>query len=78
VREKGALKIFGAGILSSIGETKHCVSGKAKLAPFDVEAIIATPYLKDDYQAQYFVLNNLADLQTSVNTLEQIFKPIAI
>ena len=78
VREKGALKIFGAGILSSIGETKYCISGKVKLVPFDVEAIIAMPYLKDDYQAQYFVLNNLAELQNSVSTLEQIFKPITV
>jgi phenylalanine-4-hydroxylase len=75
VREKSALKIYGAGILSSTGETQYCMSGKVKLVPFDVETIIATPYMKDSYQAQYFVLDAMGDLPKAITLLEQIYQP---
>lgn len=75
VRERWELKIFGAGIISSVGETAYCMAGKVKTVPFDVETIIATPYIKDSYQAQYFVLDDMAELPKAVKTLEQIYQP---
>jgi len=70
VKENGRLKIYGAGILSSIAETKFCFSNKAVLKPFDVEEIIQTPYIKDSFQQQYFVLRSFDDLKKGVNNLE--------
>lgn len=74
VREKGALKIYGAGILSSVAETVYCFSDKPELISFDMETIIDTPYIKDDFQQQYFVLNSFADLNDAVGLLEMRFE----
>ena len=35
VREGGAIKAFGAGVLSSYGELDWMASGRAELLPFD-------------------------------------------
>lgn len=63
VKEGNAIKIYGAGILSSIGETEFCMSEKATHLPFDIERILCTPYIKDSFQEQYFVLDSIDDLK---------------
>lgn len=63
VREENEIKIYGAGILSSIGETDYCLSEKATRVPFDLELVLKTPYIKDSFQAQYFVLDSMDDLK---------------
>lgn len=64
VNEGNEIKIYGAGILSSIGETDFCLSEKAKRVPFDLARILATPYIKDSFQEQYFVLDSMDELKT--------------
>jgi len=71
IREENTLKIYGAGILSSIAETSYCFSGKPTLEPFDVEKIIATPYIKDNFQEQYFILDSFDQLRQSVPLLQE-------
>lgn len=71
--EDGKLKIYGAGILSSPGESQFSVSEKATHVPFEIQTILDTPYIKDKYQAQYFVIfsyeqlfNALPDIERSI------------
>lgn len=74
VKENGAVKIYGAGILSSIGETSYSLSTEAKHVPFDLQTIIQTPYIKDNYQAQYFVLENMDQLAQAVTELRTLLQ----
>jgi phenylalanine-4-hydroxylase len=71
VTEKSELKIYGAGILSSIGETEYCLSDKATLVPFDLQEIVRTPYIKDTFQKKYFVLQSFSQLPEAVLIFEQ-------
>jgi phenylalanine-4-hydroxylase len=73
VKENDELKIYGAGILSSIGETDYCLSAKATRVPFNLETILSTPYIKDKYQEQYFVLESMEQLRDIHYQLEQKF-----
>ncbi|HRN55590.1 MAG TPA: hypothetical protein PLL71_04030 [Agriterribacter sp.] len=66
VQENAGLKIYGAGILSSIGETDFCLSAKANRVPFDIEAILAKPVIKDKFQDSYFVLDSMNQLPGSL------------
>jgi phenylalanine-4-hydroxylase len=74
VKENRQLKIYGAGILSSIAETAYCYSDKPKLISFDIEKIIATPYIKDSFQKQYFVLDSMHDLEEAIPMLDEYLK----
>ena len=72
VKESGELKIYGAGIVSSIAETLYALSDKPARLPFDVQRIVDTPYIKDSFQQQYFVLDKLEDLQACLPVLEKL------
>ncbi len=56
------LRIYGGGILSSIGETAYALSGKPLLQPFDLLEVLRTPYRIDIMQPTYFVLPSLDHL----------------
>ena len=73
VQEGEEIKIYGAGILSSIGETKFALSEEADRRPFNLEEVLQTPYIKDKFQEQYFVLNFLGQLKEILKDLDQYF-----
>lgn len=54
VREAGALKVFGAGLLSSFGECGRFETA-AELKPFDLDVMAETPFDPTDYQRTLFV-----------------------
>jgi phenylalanine-4-hydroxylase len=71
IREHGKLKIYGAGILSSGGETKYSLeSDIPERLPYVVKDVIDTPYIKDKYQAKYFVIDSYEQLYASVSEIE--------
>ena len=47
IHHDGALKAFGAGIMSSPSETQHAASGAADTEPFDLLTIFRTDYRID-------------------------------
>jgi phenylalanine-4-hydroxylase len=61
------LRAYGAGILSSSGETIYATkaSGPARIA-FDLQRVLRTNYLIDSYQKTYFVLDDIEQLFDSV------------
>jgi phenylalanine-4-hydroxylase len=59
----GGLKAYGAGILSSKGETVYSVESPVPhRVAFDLERIMRTRYLIDDFQRIYFVLDSFEQL----------------
>ncbi|SDM65566.1 phenylalanine 4-monooxygenase [Siphonobacter aquaeclarae] len=70
VREKGELRIYGAGILSSTGESQYCLGGSVATFPYDIRMIFQTPYIKEHYQDQYFVIDSYDQLFHSIPAIE--------
>jgi phenylalanine-4-hydroxylase len=63
IKSGDALRAYGAGILSSKGETTYSIeSSSPHRVEFDLERILRTDYLIDDYQQTYFVLDNFEQL----------------
>ncbi len=66
VREHGALKAYGAGLLSSFGELDHACGGRsaAEFRPWRPNVAATQPYPVCEYQPQYFVADSLQDAKT--------------
>lgn len=58
----GDLRIYGGGILSSIGETEYAVGPKPLRKRFDALEALRTPYRIDIMQPVYFVIEELREL----------------
>ena len=70
IKEDGQMKIYGAGIISSKGETEHCLSSSAKQLPFDIQTIFDTDYRTDVFQETYFVIDSFQQLYDSLSEIE--------
>ncbi|KAI9164331.1 hypothetical protein H9P43_008160 [Blastocladiella emersonii ATCC 22665] len=65
-KEGDALKAYGAGLLSSIGELEYCVSGKPELRPFDPARAAVTEYPICEFQPVYYVAESFRDAKDKV------------
>ena len=72
IRENDELRIYGAGILSSAGETKYSLSGASLYFDYDVRQMLLTPFRKDVYQDRYFIINSYEQLYNSVDDIAKI------
>lgn len=74
IRENEQLRIYGAGILSSAGETKFCLTDEPPHYDFNVRQIAETPYRKDVFQDRYFVINSYEQLYESIPEIKSVLK----
>jgi phenylalanine-4-hydroxylase len=62
-REEGGLRIFGAGILSSFGESRFSLDSPEPRRPrFGLERVLRTTYRSNSFQEAYFVIDSFEDL----------------
>nr|WP_294859379.1 phenylalanine 4-monooxygenase [uncultured Fluviicola sp.] len=70
ISEKGKLRIFGAGIISSFHESISSLSSKEVThLPFELESIIQTDFCTSELQQTYFVIDHLEQLEKAVTSL---------
>jgi len=75
VRSGGGLKLFGAGIVSSYGESIFALDDPSPhRIRFDLRRVMRTRYRIDDYQRNYFVIDSFDDLLRQ--TTETDFAPL--
>lgn len=72
IQEEAGLRIYGAGILSSAGETKFSLSDEPPTYNFDVRTIANTPYRKDVFQDRYFVIQSYDQLYNSIPEIKEV------
>jgi phenylalanine-4-hydroxylase len=78
-REQGELKIYGAGILSSFGESHYSLeSAKPHRADFDLERVLRTRYRTDSFQQGYFVIERFEEVLNLVlrNDLPALYEKL--
>ena len=62
-REHGDLRIYGAGILSSFGESHYALeSARPRRLAFDLPQVMRTAYRTDAFQQNYFVVDRFEDV----------------
>ncbi|HKX21992.1 MAG TPA: phenylalanine 4-monooxygenase [Rhizorhapis sp.] len=75
VREAGGIRIYGAGIVSSHGESIFALDDPSpNRIMFDLKRVMRTKYRIDDFQQNYFVLHSFDELLRQ--TLETDFAPL--
>jgi len=75
VRDGAALKLYGAGIVSSHGESIFALDDPSpNRISFDLRRVMRSRYRIDDYQRTYFVIDSFEDLLRQ--TLETDFAPL--
>jgi phenylalanine-4-hydroxylase len=63
IQSPNGLRVYGAGILSSGGEIKHCLEASAsRHISLDIERCMRTLYKIDSYQETYFVIRDFKQL----------------
>lgn len=74
IKQDDGLRIYGSGIVSSKGESIHCLESPApNRIGFDLERIMRTRYRIDTYQKTYFVIDSYEQLMKAT---EPDFTPI--
>ena len=74
IRQPDGLRIYGSGIVSSKGESIHCLESDApNRLGFDLERIMRTRYRIDTFQKTYFVIDSFEQLMKAT---EPDFAPI--
>ena len=75
IREDSGLRLYGAGIVSSYGESVFALDDPSpNRLQFDLERVMRTRYRIDDYQQSYFVIDSFAELLH--RTADADFAPI--
>ena len=75
IQQADGLRIYGAGIVSSFGESVFALdSDSPNRIGFDLMRVMRTKYRIDDYQQSYFVIDSLDQLLKT--TLETDFAPL--
>ena len=80
MRDENRLRIFGAGIVSSNGESEYALVSPVPLRiGFDVRRTMRTEYPIDSFQKNYFVIDSFADLVklTAETDFTDIYRELA-
>lgn len=63
VKNNGEIRAYGAGIMSSYGETKYLINDpSSNWLQFDLDRVLRTGYYIDDLQATYFTIDSFEAL----------------
>lgn len=77
--KEDSLKIYGAGIISSFGETVRSVtSDQVRHTAFDIQDVLNKTFRTDVMQEEYVVIESLEQLKQSIQLMEVYFNETTI
>jgi len=65
--------IYGAGIISSFGESNHIFNDNIEVIPFDIRKVLKQDFVNSEIQQLYFSINSFDELYNSISEAEKIF-----
>jgi phenylalanine-4-hydroxylase len=68
VRERGEVRIYGSGLISSAGDAANALSDRCERRPFSLEAAMS----------QHFEIDQLQPLLFVIESFEQLFEAVAL
>jgi phenylalanine-4-hydroxylase len=71
IRERGAVKIYGSGVISSHGESTNVIEGGCQIRDFDLEEVLATPVRVDQIHNLLFAIESFDQLYEAMDAAEK-------
>lgn len=71
MKQQDSTGIYGAGIISSSGETNHIFEDEIEVVPYDVEKILHNDFITSEIQTRYYLIDSFKQLYNSVGELEK-------
>lgn len=69
IKERGQTKLYGSGLISSLGESFHALESPfVDRRPFDLARVCDTPFQIDHYQPILYVLESFEQLRDAMNS----------
>jgi len=69
-RKAGQLQIYGAGIISSFGESNHIYKNTVGIDPFEMIKVLQQEFINSEIQTQYFEVNSFEEIYSSMDKLK--------
>jgi phenylalanine-4-hydroxylase len=66
IQEQGLGKVYGAGIISSFGETNRVAAKNCNILPFDINVVLKKVFQNDVLQEDYFLIQSLEELNDAL------------
>ncbi|KAK1789706.1 hypothetical protein P4O66_015596, partial [Electrophorus voltai] len=73
-KQEGQLRAYGAGLLSSISELKHALSGNAQIIPFDPQVTCKQECIITTFQDVYFVSDSFEEAKVKMREFAKTIK----
>ncbi|XP_023996178.1 tryptophan 5-hydroxylase [Salvelinus sp. IW2-2015] len=73
-KQEGKLRAYGAGLLSSISELKHALSGNAVIKPFDPKVACKQECIITTFQDVYFVSDSFEEAKVKMREFAKTIK----
>jgi phenylalanine-4-hydroxylase len=71
ILEKGQLKVYGSGLISSAGDAANALGPKCDRRPFSLDAVLSQPFEIDHFQDVLFVVDSFDQLFEAVDAAER-------
>src|SRR5688572_4994747 len=66
IRERGATRIYGSGLISSHGDAANALGDRCRRLPFNLDAVLAQPFEIDHFQDVLFEIESFDQLFAAV------------
>ncbi|XP_028650021.1 tryptophan 5-hydroxylase 1a isoform X2 [Erpetoichthys calabaricus] len=73
-KQDGQLRAYGAGLLSSISELKHALSGSSKMKPFDPKVTCKQECIITTFQEVYFISESFEEAKEKMREFAKTIK----
>lgn len=76
IHEDNRTKVFGAGIISSFGETNHVFNDHVEIRKFTVENVLLAPFRNNEVQQLYFEAENAEAVFNCIPETEKLIRDL--
>ncbi len=71
IRERGSVKVYGSGVISSHGECTNVIEGGCQVKDFDLDEVLNTPVKVDCIHSLLFAIESFDQIYEAMHEAER-------